>query len=192
MKTYKNILVLLLLGFLVLSCQKKQKIEYLPSNSIYNLSSTWTNQDGKDMQFSDMIGKNMIVVMIYTTCKTACPLLIADMKKVKSQIPEDLLKETNLVLVSIDPNTDTPERLNTFAKSNNMYGNPWTFLRSNEDDTKEFANILSMKYKKISPMEFSHSNIISIFNKKGEMVSQEEGAGINAEKVVKDLISIKN
>ncbi|MBS1573555.1 MAG: SCO family protein, partial [Bacteroidetes bacterium] len=40
--------------------------------------------------------------------------------------------------------------------------------------------------------EFSHSNIISIFNKKGEMVSQEEGAGINAEKVVKDLISIKN
>jgi protein SCO1/2 len=55
------------------------------------------------MQFSDMIGKNMIVVMIYTTCKTACPLLVADMKKVKSQIPEDLLKETNLVLVSIDP-----------------------------------------------------------------------------------------
>ena len=49
-----------------------------------------------------------------------------------------------------------------------------------------------MKYKKISPIEFSHSNIISIFNKKGEMVSQEEGAGINDEKVVKDLKEIKN
>ena len=175
-----------------ISCQQKPKLEYLPSNSIYNLNSNWTNQDGKEMQFSDMIGKNMIVVMIYTTCKTACPLLVADMKKIKSKIPEDLLKETNLVLVSIDPETDTPEKLNAFAKTNKMYGEPWVFLRSNEDDTKEFANILSMKYKKISPIEFSHSNIISIFNKKGEMVSQEEGAGINDEKVVKDLKEIKN
>lgn len=188
----KKILTLLMMGILTLSCQQKPKIDYLPSNSIYNLTSTWTNQDGKNLQFSDMIGKNMVVVMIYTTCKTACPLLVADMKKVKSQIPEDLLKETNLVLVSIDPDTDTPEKLNAFAKTNKMYGEPWIFLRSNEDDTKEFANILSMKYKKISPVEFSHSNIISIFNKKGEMVSQEEGAGINSEKVVNDIKNIKN
>lgn len=188
----KKLILMLILGLGLISCQDKQKIEYLPSNSIYNLSSEWTNQDGKNMHFSDMIGKNMIVVMIYTTCKTACPLLVADMKKVKSQIPEDLLKETNLVLVSIDPETDTPEKLNSFAKTNKMYGEPWIFLRSNEDDTKEFANILSMKYKKISPIEFSHSNIISIFNKKGEMMSQEEGAGINAEKVVAELKKIKN
>jgi protein SCO1/2 len=73
-----------------------------------------------------------------------------------------------------------------------MYGEPWVFLRSNEDDTKEFANILSMKYKKISPVEFFSFQHYFCFQQKGEMVSQEEGAGINAEKVVNDLKGIKN
>lgn len=186
----KNLILSLVALLFALNCNKKQ-VEDLRSNSIYNLSSTWQNQDSKEVKFKDFIGKNMIVVMIYTSCKTACPILVADMKAIKSKIPEDLLKETNLVLVSIDPEADTPQKLSQFAKTNKMEGEPWVFLRSNDDDTNELANVLSMKFKKISPMNFSHSNIISIFNKKGEMVSQEEGAGINAGKVVDDLKSIK-
>ena len=187
----KKTIFYLLILFIGISCNKKA-VENLPSDSIYNLSSTWQNQDGKELQFQNFIGKNMIVVMIYTSCKTACPLLVADMKQIEAKIPKNLLKETNLVLVSIDPEVDTPEKLKAFAKNNAMYGAPWIFLRGSTADTQEFANVLSMKYKKISPMDFSHSNIISIFNKKGEMVIQEQGAGINAEKVVQDLINIKN
>lgn len=173
------------------ACTQKQ-VEALPSDSVYNLSSTWQNQDGKDLKFKDFIGKNMVVVMIYTSCRTSCPLLVADMKTIKSKIPPTVLKETNLVLISIDPKVDTPQKLNSFAKQNNMYATPWVFLRGAEDDTQEIANVLSMKFKKISPMEFSHSNIITIFNKKGEMVSQEQGAGINSDQVVSDLLAIKN
>jgi len=40
-----------------------------------------------------------------------------------------------------------------------------------------------MKYKKISPVDFSHSNIISIFSPDGTLVSQEEGTSINTQKV---------
>lgn len=187
----KNLILSLVFLLFAMSCTKKE-VEHLPSNSIYNLTSTWQNQDAKEIQFKDFIGKNMIVVMIYTSCNTACPILVADMQKIKSKIPKDLLKETNLVLVSIDPEVDTPEKLKEFAKTNSMSGEPWVFLRGNKDSTNEFANVLSMKFKKVSPIDFSHSNIISIFNKKGEMVAQAEGAGINAEKVVEDLKSIKN
>ena len=144
----KNLLFSFLFLLFAINCNKKE-VEHLPSNSIYNLSSTWQDQDNKDLQFKDLIGKNMVVVMIYTSCKTACPLLVADMKTIRSKIPENLLKETNLVLVSIDPEVDTPKKLNEFAKTNNMYGEPWIFLRGSEDDTKELANVLSMKYKEI-------------------------------------------
>ena len=63
----------------------------------------------------------------------------------------------------------------------------WVFLRSSEAATQEFANVLSMKYKKISPIDFSHSNIISIFNPIGELISQEEGLEINAKKVAEKV-----
>jgi protein SCO1/2 len=40
-----------------------------------------------------------------------------------------------------------------------------------------------MKYKKISPIDFSHSNIISVFNKEGQLVLQEEGTQVDIEKI---------
>lgn len=121
--------------------------------------------------------------MIYTSCKTACPILVADMKRIERQIRPAYFDKVSLVLVSIDPETDTPERLAEFAKTGGMDAPRWVFLRSNEAATQEFANVLSMKYKKISPVDFSHSNIISVFNPDGELILQEEGTGINAEKV---------
>ena len=51
-----------------------------------------------------------------------------------------------------------------------MNQDPWFFLRSSEENTREFAAVLAVNYKKISPIDFLHSNIISVFNPKGELV----------------------
>lgn len=179
----KYILFLLSLVFFV-SCNEQAKVvEELPSDSIFNLTSNWQDQNGKDLKLADLRGKTLVVVMIYTTCKSACPILVSDMKKIEKEIDPTVLKDVNLVLVSIDPEHDTPEVLKKFAETRRMTEPHWVFLRSNEDATQEFANVLSMKYKKISPVDFSHSNIISIFNPLGELVVQEEGLVINSKKI---------
>lgn len=62
----------------------------------------------------------------------------------------------------------------------------WTFLQGTKEGVREFANVLAMKYKQISPIDFSHSNIISVFNKEGELVHQQEGLGVdNKETILK-------
>jgi protein SCO1/2 len=53
---------------------------------------------------------------------------------------------------------------------------------------QEFANVLSVKYKQISPMDFSHSNIISVFNTKGELIHQQEGLSVNNKETIKSII----
>ncbi|HRB18727.1 MAG TPA: SCO family protein, partial [Chitinophagales bacterium] len=141
------------------------------------------NQYGETLKLKELKGKTLVVVMIYTTCKSACPILVADMKMIKEKIDKNNLKDVSLVLVSIDPETDTPERLAEFSKKGKMTVTFWIFLRGNTETTQEFANVLSMKYKKISPVDFSHSNIISIFSPDGTLVSQEEGTSINTQKV---------
>lgn len=65
-----------------------------------------------------------------------------------------------------------------------MTGKHWSFLRSNEEQTREFAAVLAVNYKKISPIDFSHSNIISVFNEEGEMVFQQEGLGVSYDKTI--------
>ena len=130
------------------------------------------------------------MVMIYTTCKAACPRLVADMRNIEKQIPEDKKQNVKYVFVSIDPTTDTPERLKAFAKENQMEDEKWLFLRGSDEDTREFAAVLAVNYKEISPMNFSHSNIISVFNKQGELFHQQEGLGVDNKETVQAIVEL--
>lgn len=188
----------LILGMIVLfsalqSCNTKvdaqvsSKTKKISELSIYNLPSKWTNQNGKDLEMKDLRGKVLVMVMIYTSCKAACPRLVADMRNIESRLPENIKGNVELVLVSIDPEVDTPKRLKAFSIENKMEGDQWLFLRSTEENTREFAAVLAVNYKKISPLDFSHSNIISIFNAEGELAYQQEGLGVNSDETIKKI-----
>lgn len=190
----KKIAIAFLLLFSFYSCKEADKKESkaetkkeISDLSIYNLPSKWTTQDGKDIELKSLRGNVLVMVMIYTSCKAACPRLVADMRDIESKLEKKTKQHVKLILVSIDPNTDTPERLKSFAIENKMNQDPWIFLRSSEENTREFAAVLAVNYKKISPIDFSHSNIISVFNPEGELVFQQEGLGVNNEKTIETI-----
>ena len=192
----KKTILLVFAFLLIVSCNnKKENTEVseiateendkpITDLSIYNLPENWTNQNGKDIQLKELRGKVLVMVMIYTSCKAACPRLVADMRNIEERIPKELKEKVTFVLVSIDPEVDTPERLKEFAIENKMDGNQWVFLRSDEERTREFSAVLAVNYKKISPIDFSHSNIISVFNAEGEMTFQQEGLGVSYDKTI--------
>lgn len=197
----KLILFSLLSLFLVSSCKQsenkeaneteeiaQERSEGISEMSVYNLPATWTNQDDENIQLKDLEGDVLVMVMIYTSCKAACPRLVADMRNIEKALPEEVKSEVKMIFVSIDPETDTPERLKAFAKENYIDEEPWMFLRSSEENTREFAAVLAVNYKQITPIDFSHSNIISVFNRKGELVFQQEGLGVNSDNTIQSII----
>lgn len=194
MSYIKTFIFVLSIFFTILSiesCQKKQdKIENkaISDLSIYNLPSKWTNQNGQDIEMKEFRGKVLVMVMIYTSCKAACPRLVADMRNIEARLPDNIKKNTTFIMISIDPKTDTPERLKYFAKENKMDSSQWVFLRSTDENTREFAAVLSVNYKKVSPLVFTHSNIISVFNQAGELCFQQEGLGVNSDQTIKTII----
>ena len=158
--------------------------------SIYNLPETWTTQNGNDIQWKDFKGNVLVVVMIYTSCKAACPILIADMRDIRKTVDASDMphkKKVKYILVSIDPKVDTPEHLKKFAQESGMDDDQWVFLRCDEEKTREFAAVLAVNYKQISPVDFSHSNIISVFNADGELAAQQEGLGIDRTSIVQEI-----
>lgn len=190
----KTILALFVLLFSLQSCKESAKKEAEPNAdkeisdlSIYNLPSEWTTQDGKNIELKSLRGNVLVMVMIYTNCKAACPRLVADMRDIESKLDKKTKKNVKLIMVSIDPKADTPQKLKAFAIANHMNHDPWIFLRSSEENTREFAAVLAVNYKQISPIDFSHSNIISVFNPEGELIFQQEGLGVNNEETIKTI-----
>ena len=196
----KNIIVILLMAIALISCKTEVEKENdiaqknseavndvpqeIPELSVYNLPSSWTTQDNEQIELKDLQGKVVVMVMIYTECKAACPRLVADMRNIERRVDKEDLKNVQFIMVSIDPETDTPEKLKEFSKENVMEDDHWMFLRGTPEDTREFAAILAVNYKKITPMDFSHSNIISVFDTSGVMVHQQEGLGVDNEETI--------
>ena len=205
MKHFISILILLVSVVMFTSCNENKSdnnstVVESPSNeseiggiseeSIFNLTTTWITEENETIQLKDLKGKTLVMVMIYTTCKAACPRLVADMRNIEAKIQESKLKDIHFILVSIDPETDTPKRLKEFAIENFMDEDHWMFLQGTESGVREFANVLAVKYKQISPMDFSHSNIISVFNSGGELIHQREGLRVDNKETVQTILEL--
>jgi protein SCO1/2 len=160
----------------------------ISDSSIFNLTSKWNTEEAKTIELKELKGKTLVMVMLYTSCKAACPRLAADMRGIESKVPKQYKDDVSYILISIDPKTDTPKRLKEFAIENYMDGEQWTFLQGTESSVREFANVLAVKYKQITPLDFSHSNIISVFDPNGELVHQQEGLGVDNKETISKII----
>lgn len=185
----KQLIFLLCTLFIFAACSQDRKETSVANdaNSVYQLNSDWENQHSQQMKLADLNGKTVVMAMIYTSCKTACPRLTAEIKEIEKGLGNYDPKKVRLVLVSIDPETDTPEKMEEYLKLNDFVGEQWLFLRSDESSTREFANVLSVKYKQISPIDFSHSNIISVFSDRGVLTFQKEGLDSDVSEIVGEV-----
>ena len=50
----------------------------------------------------------------FTACPDICPTTLSDMRQLLAQLPPDVGKQLQLILVSADPKRDTPEALRTY------------------------------------------------------------------------------
>src|SRR5689334_17151224 len=74
------------------------------------------DQNGKQLNFyTDLIkGKTVAINFTFTTCTTICPPLTATFRRVQQEAATRGLA-VQLISISVDPTTDTPERLRDFA-----------------------------------------------------------------------------
>lgn len=156
-------------------CSTDMGSEEMSDNSVYLLESEWKNEDNRELNITSLQNSNVVLGLIFANCTYACPIIVNDMKKVEALLSEDELTDTKFVLVSIDHERDTPEKLKEFGKRMDLNLKKWDLLAGSESDIRELAALLGFKYKKDDTGNYSHSNMISLLDKNGEIVYQHEG-----------------
>lgn len=74
-----------------------------------------TRGDGTSFQLSDLRGKIVLLFFGYTSCPDVCPTTMAELKTAIDKIgPEDAQK-VKVVFVTVDPQRDTPRRVQEYA-----------------------------------------------------------------------------
>jgi protein SCO1 len=156
-------------------------------NSIYQLNSQWTNQDGKTVSLKSFTGKPAVLTMFFANCTYACPLLVNDMQRMENSIAKERKNNYRFILVSIDPERDTPAKLKNYAKERGLDLSRWTLLTGNSDDVMELAALTGFKYKQDDKGNYSHSNLITLLNEKGEIIHQQTGLNQDIAETISQL-----
>jgi protein SCO1/2 len=161
--------------------------EPLSGTSIYNLTSSWTDQDGKRVMLESLRGEPVVVAMGYTKCKDICPMIVADMVAIEDRAKEASLKGIRFAFFSLDSAIDTPERLTAYAKDHGLDPAHWTLYQGDDKAVRELAAALGVRYRRDASGGFDHSAIITILDADGRIVAQQPDAQANTEEMVKKL-----
>jgi protein SCO1 len=75
------------------------------------------DQDRKTVHlYSDLVrGRVAALSFIFTTCTTICPLIGANLGRLQTELGQSLGQDISLISVSVDPATDTPQRLKAWG-----------------------------------------------------------------------------
>jgi cytochrome oxidase Cu insertion factor (SCO1/SenC/PrrC family) len=93
------------------------------------------DRTGKTVKFaSEAVGDRIVVMdFVYTNCKTLCPVLSQMMAQVQDRLDDRQREAVRLVTVSVDPGTDTPERMDKTATVHGA-GPDWLWLTGFKPD----------------------------------------------------------
>ena len=120
-------------------------------------------------------GKVQVLAMVYTTCESACPIIVSLMQRLEAALLPALHAEVGFVLVSLDPERDTPGVLRAYGDKRHLDPTSWSLLSGHPDDVLELATLLGITYKRDQRGGFTHSNVMTVLNRAGEIVHRQEG-----------------
>jgi len=151
--------------------------EVLPGDSVYQLDIPLTNQDDRASKLADLRGTPVLIAMFYTSCKYVCPLIVDSMLRVDKGLTPDERSNLRVVLVSFDPDHDTPRALKTVAVERHLDLPRWTLDRTDAESVRKLAAVLGVQYRAIENGDFNHSTVISLLDKDGRIAARSSRTG---------------
>lgn len=166
--------VLILLAVVLLLSACNHTIEANMSEKIPDFE--YTTQDENTLGLDDLSGDWWISYFSYTHCTTVCPRTTDNMVGIQEALKNEGLTP-RIISFSIDPENDTPEILQQYAKDYGADLQTMTFLTGYDFEEIRDLSVTTFKavLEKGALDQRSHSFFFYLINPDGEIVKQYNG-----------------
>jgi protein SCO1/2 len=76
--------------------------------------------NGTSFKLSEMRGNVVLLFFGYTSCPDVCPTTMAELKQALEELDENDAKQVQVLFVTVDPERDTPERVQEYVNHFNL------------------------------------------------------------------------
>jgi protein SCO1/2 len=148
-----------------------------PSASLYQLHEKLDDQDGRAIGLDVHRGHPVLVTMFYASCPDTCPLIVETLRDIERQLDETQRRQVRVLLISFDAEHDTPQALTALAQTRHIDTSRWTLAHADAATVRRIAAALNVQYRQLPSGTFSHSTMISVLGKHGEIAFQSAKLG---------------
>jgi protein SCO1/2 len=148
-----------------------------PPKSLYHLDAKLTSQAGQPHGFDVYRGHPVLVTMFYGSCQATCPLIIDTLRATERAIPAGQRAGLRVLMISIDPQRDTPAALHAIAEERHIDSARWTLAHADAATVRTIAALLNVQYRQLPSGEFNHSTVITLLSPAGEIEATTSALG---------------
>lgn len=170
-KIFKFLFVIIVSSVVLILILKPFVDDYKEQKKYYFSVDTVNGKVTKD----SFKGKNLAVYFGYTYCPDVCPTSLSSLAQALNSFNKDKIEDFVGIFISVDPNRDTLNNLNEYAK---YFHKNFIGATSDKKNIDDIVKRYGSYYKKItlenSAMGYSiaHTAYIYLFDKKGKFIER--------------------
>ena len=145
-----------------------------------------TDQNGRTVRLSEMRGEVVAVTFLYTRCPiaTACPMTTAKFSTLAAMLEKK--PAGRLLVVTVEPEHDTPKVLAEYAKKAGADGVRWRFLTGSPQAVADVATSFGVVYYP-DRGQIIHSQAVAVVDPKGRLATIYYGESWEPEHIFRDM-----
>lgn len=144
---------------------------YVHDNARPLAEFTLTGEDGEEVTQRDLQGRWIFLFVGYTNCPDICPATMATLRQTDARLSSEL-PQPDYLLVSADPEHDTPERLREYL---NFFGEDFHGVTGDLEVLRELAKSVGAVFVHRDDGDgntlVDHSGHLALINPQGRMTA---------------------
>jgi protein SCO1 len=129
-----------------------------------------TNQHGDLVKLSDYAGEVVLMTAIYSTCSTACPMIMFQAKRVIEGLSDAERADLTVMAISLDPERDSLESMAAAAAVYGMDAPKFHFLNGDPKEVNKILDQLSVaRLRNQKTDEIDHVSMYFLIDRDGRI-----------------------
>lgn len=149
-----------------------------PGDSLHRLGVRIETASGAETSLAGTGGNVRIATMFYSSCPVACPLIIKTVQDIEGQLSEAERAQLRVLLITFDPDRDTPRVLSALQTARRLDTDRWTLARTTPADVRTVAAALDIPYRKLDDGSFMHANVLVLLDATGRVLARSSKMGV--------------
>lgn len=153
----------------------------IPADSVYQFHATVTDASGQALAWQDLRGQPRVATMFYASCRYVCPLVIDSLRSIERQLAPAERERLGFVLITMDPERDTPAALAKLMTERRLPAARWRLLQPRPAELRGLAGVLGIRYRSLADGEFNHSTSLVLLDSDGRVLARTDRLGADGD-----------